>query len=630
MRNIFIFFVILAIAVPLIGQSITVLETIPGFINAQECRGHRGYVYILDRFSVVAYDCASASFVDTLNLGEYVRSIDFSDDYAVVVGVSSSFLIDVSDPSAMTELDFVSNGDATSSGWDVAISDEKAYIAAQARVLIYDISGGSFSLLGAYFPGGVFPMARAVAIEDSILYAGNGEMGVYGVNVANPLSTVVRSSADSPGSTLDLRIADDILVCSDGSYVGIDTSSVLFFDISSPSTLTEIGRWTTSDGECRKSHIVGHRLALADGSGGVKIIDFSDPTDPYQVAHQPTTDDVKGIYVIGDSIFAAGMNNFYIMETDAFVPETTDYEFPEIISVAPNEEVIACLPSVRWTIETGTSPIEESSVEIAIDDDSYTAMDPEVTVGSSYIGFDGTGISGFSAGDTIIVSLEMLADDAGSLAIGLGMEAEFYFNDVTPEIYDRSPGIGDTISADSVYISASIGIGPFSEFVEDSFFVRVNGINYSTSSSYLDLTYPDFTVEPLGSFDPGDSVNICVKLSDDVPEVYCGPNMVYECWTFYIGSTDIDEYSTPEKFDCSISPNPYNSMCKIEVVGIQDACQIEIYNTSGNLIRRFDNITNSILWDGTDSHSNPVSSGIYLIDIRSGGKSIRRKAILVQ
>jgi len=610
------------------AETITIIDQIGGFTNAQACVGYSDVVYILDHYKVMTYNPITGAFLDTLDLGEYVRDIDFSGNRAVVVGISHVFLIDVSDPSSLSEIDAETFG-MGSIGWCADICGDMAYVAAQNVVPIYEISPTGLSIRGNYYPPGSFPIARAVAVRDTTMYVGLDLSGIAAVNVSNPATPTLRMMADTPGYTMDLKIApDDILVCSDGSYFGRDTASVQFLSIPTSSTIDSIGTWAVTGGDCLESYIVGNRLALADGEGGVRIIDFSDPTAPYQVVHQPTSDNINGVFVSGDTVFAAGTDTFYIMTTDAFVADTDTViivEPPVIDSVQPPEGIITACDSIvfTWFFSEGTFPVDPLSAVILANGISYTPFDSEVIVGPGYTGLE-LATPLFDTGDTVYASLDNLADTAGTLATGLGLSTYLVIDNSPPELSGISPLSGDSVHPDSVVIYGQIADSP-AGFDESSFRVIVDGISYSTAGMYLDYTAPDFVCTPMGSFDWGDTVVVCIRAEDSVSTEYCGPNALDTCWVFYIRGSSIPENRFPGDYEFSVYPNPFNASCRVRAVG-----KVEVFDINGRLVA---SMKNPIIDDRTpitDFIWRPpanVVSGIYLVRSEETGDIVKAALI---
>ncbi|MCD6181998.1 MAG: gliding motility-associated C-terminal domain-containing protein, partial [Candidatus Cloacimonetes bacterium] len=61
---------------------------------------------------------------------------------------------------------------------------------------------------------------------------------------------------------------------------------------------------------------------------------------------------------------------------------------------------------------------------------------------------------------------------------------------------------------------------------------------------------------------------------------------------------------------------------------------IEIYNAKGQKVKQLQ-MTNdelragSVHWDGTDSANQPVTSGVYLYQLKAGGKTLGQKKCLL-
>ncbi len=616
-------FIILVFVFTSMSYSITVVEKIGGFTNSQVCKGHNNVIYILDHYKVISFDLRDGSFIDTLDLGEYVRNIDFSGDYAVVAGIFNTFLIDITNPSTMLEIDAQPVG-MGSMVWDVAVEGDMVYVAAQSKALIYQLAGTGLSLRGTYLSGGSFPMIRSVEINGTTMYLGDSNIGISAIDVTVPSSPVVIAAASTPGNTVDLEVIPgrNILICADGAYFGMDSTSVRFFSIPTPPVITELSAWVQLGGDAIKTHSPNpyERLALADGEGGVKVIDYSDPT-PYFVVGQPTADFINGVFVQGDTIFAAGMDTFYIMTTDAFSSDSDTvvvFVPAEIDSVQPAAGLVtACDPVFTWFFTEGSNPIDPGSPLIDVNGDFFTGFDIEVTVDADFVEIDMAGYP-YYTGDTVVVYLDLLEDDAGSLAVGLGMSSFVVIDNSPPYLSGEFPAPGDSIHEDSVAITGQlvdIGLGGFNE---SEFRVIVNGISYSPAGMYLDYTAPNFVCDPMGVFSPGDEVEVCVGAVDLIPLEYCGPNELDTCWNFYIRTTGIDEARHPGDFAIAAYPNPFNSAITISVGEGLRPSRVEIFDASGRLIEKIKiqqgpNRTYEAVWK-PEKH---LPSGIYLI--KTGG-----------
>ena len=81
-------------------------------------------------------------------------------------------------------------------------------------------------------------------------------------------------------------------------------------------------------------------------------------------------------------------------------------------------------------------------------------------------------------------------------------------------------------------------------------------------------------------------------------------------------------------------PNPFNPATTIEFfLPVEVDWSLFIYNVAGQLVRQFSGHNGGdveVLWDGCDSYSNEVASGIYFYRLESGESSAVRKMMLLK
>ncbi len=109
----------------------------------------------------------------------------------------------------------------------------------------------------------------------------------------------------------------------------------------------------------------------------------------------------------------------------------------------------------------------------------------------------------------------------------------------------------------------------------------------------------------------------------------------------YGGPAKIAEnsYRTPSQLEISVSPNPFNSSCKININGVgayrDTPLQIEIYDLRGNIVEA-SLASVSSEWDDRESRpyiwqpAQSISSGIYLVRAISGEQTITKRIIFLK
>ena len=173
-------------------------------------------------------------------------------------------------------------------------------------------------------------------------------------------------------------------------------------------------------------------------------------------------------------------------------------------------------------------------------------------------------------------------------------------------------------------------------------FVSDNGRALASS----DVTFfgPAFTMGNIG-----DTTTMLLVDLEGGPALESGAHLLFE-----LNDTDarlvelqvVDMYGHPFKLDYNEVtlpnnlalqqnyPNPFNPATTIEFfLPVEADWSLDIYNIAGQLVRQFRGHNGGdveVLWDGCDSYSNEVASGIYLYRLESGENSMVRKMMLLK
>ncbi len=110
-------------------------------------------------------------------------------------------------------------------------------------------------------------------------------------------------------------------------------------------------------------------------------------------------------------------------------------------------------------------------------------------------------------------------------------------------------------------------------------------------------------------------------------------------WSKLNGTTDSDENNVNNREALSMTnyPNPFNPETTISFKLPDDKTDVElsVYNIKGQRVKTlvndsFDSGTHSIIWNGTDSSSKKVGSGLYFYKLTTDNKSIIGKMIMMK
>ena len=139
----------------------------------------------------------------------------------------------------------------------------------------------------------------------------------------------------------------------------------------------------------------------------------------------------------------------------------------------------------------------------------------------------------------------------------------------------------------------------------------------------LHISYNQFNLDPLGNY-------------------YVEPDSTtYYEFILDISNVTDNQYDLNNLITISNYPNPFNPTTEIsfESMNLHEESQIEIYNSRGQKIKTLDcsnslaatskELTQSIVWDGTNEIGKQVPSGVYLYKLISNGKELAVNKMLL-
>ncbi len=85
--------------------------------------------------------------------------------------------------------------------------------------------------------------------------------------------------------------------------------------------------------------------------------------------------------------------------------------------------------------------------------------------------------------------------------------------------------------------------------------------------------------------------------------------------------------------DLTVSPNPFSDRTEIRFhAANEDVAKIRIFDVNGMPVQSFsvavsNSQTVTLKWDGSNDAGNKLKAGIYVVEVRSGKKVMRRKVV---
>lgn len=185
--------------------------------------------------------------------------------------------------------------------------------------------------------------------------------------------------------------------------------------------------------------------------------------------------------------------------------------------------------------------------------------------------------------------------------------------------------------------------------------LSITSPGYTTSDYYQRLTTEDTWLLPSllsGSITPGSSqtVTVIVNSANRAEGVYTGDLELQSTDPDHLiatipvvmkvgNPTDVENEHGSQTLSLSLRaayPNPFNPRVTILYsIPEQDVALLSIYDVSGRLVRtlideHMASGDHAEIWDGRDDSGREVTTGVYLVRLKSGGKMQSRKIMLLR
>jgi len=183
--------------------------------------------------------------------------------------------------------------------YHVIVRNNYAYVASESGVWTIDITDPSQPRYSGYWYNGVYVTVRAIALKDNYLYAGD-KNGIAVIDISSPSNPSTLGNMLLAGDVSNMALKGDTLVSANLS------GGLRIVDVSNHSYPNEIGSFSTwSVVDARDVSVAEGITFVADGAAGVRFINISDTTGPYEAGHFTTAGSAYGVKVSGPYAFVA-------------------------------------------------------------------------------------------------------------------------------------------------------------------------------------------------------------------------------------------------------------------------------------------------------------------------------------
>ncbi len=231
------------------------------------------------------------------------RQLSVAGDLVYAAGFSVVHVIDVSDPTNPVLVDSYDNPGSCN---DVVVDGEHAFVAdGTSGIQVIQVRSAMHNPVpvGAYDTAGT---ANSIAVAGDHAFVADGFAGLRIVDISNPAAPVNVGFIDTPSS------ARDVAVAGDNAFVA-DLSSLRVIDISNPAAPVEVASLASLAGTYESITVEGNHAFLPQVGFGLRVIDIEDPTSPISVGFLPFLQVGGGLAVAGDHAFWADGDGFRVV-----------------------------------------------------------------------------------------------------------------------------------------------------------------------------------------------------------------------------------------------------------------------------------------------------------------------------
>lgn len=215
----------------------------------------------------------------SINIDSQINEIVRQGDYLFAADLSAGFRVMTAVGAALPNRGTILTTDGQARG--IAISSDVAFVAdGMEGILSFDISVPSSPReIDRVAPDDVQwwePVNDVVFLNGYLFSAWRGN-GLRVFSVTDGVLSEV-GSLELPGGLVDIESAENTL------FISANTGGLHIVDVSDPATPTLLSTYVTS-GDIAASQLDGDRLIVAARESGVRVIDISDLSNPIEVAH---------------------------------------------------------------------------------------------------------------------------------------------------------------------------------------------------------------------------------------------------------------------------------------------------------------------------------------------------------
>lgn len=639
-----------------------------------------GFAYVASYTGLAIVDISDPSAPQVVShLYGHVLTVTLAGNLALLGTLGYLQIVDISNPASPAVLGSIKAGTT----WvnSIAVAGDVAYVLDRTFSMI-DISDPAHPVwLGGINPRGV---ANHLALNGNVAYLGEGLpnssrwRGLEVVDISNPMSPVRLSQyLGSVGGPGGLAGEGNALYMVFGNRFSV-------IDLSNPASPRLLNDDLTVGGVQMAAS--GHRVYLAEGTAGLKIIDASNPQSPAVLGSIDTPGGASGVAVTGNVAYVAdGLSGLQIIDvstpaspTILGTADTPDFAGSVAISahfayVADDDSGLVVIDVANPTdpLITGRLDLVHASSVVVSGDVGYVLTSP----GLLYVLALTDPSSPEIRSSIDVYSSSARLDVAGNVAYvtwnGLGFEvidvsdpaAPRFLGGAVSETHYNYPGWDIAVVNGNICLSMASGLGPNELLVYPiqcpvPTSVAIQTFNATSTPEGIALEWIASEVGDLAGYHIHrwtDSEHVSRRLT---------PTLLLPRGSHHFLDTDVDPgitYSyrleavdraggrsffgpvTARMGDAQLRsllgasrPNPFGGNAASTVMAFylekREPVRFTIYDLSGRLVRLLIDTTldrgpHEIAWDGRDGHGQSTGPGTYFYRLETQVASWSRPVV---
>ena len=231
-----------------------------------------------ENFQILSYSSLNTTFLGGINFVTTSEGVFVKDEYAyVTVNAAGLIIVDITDED---NLFIVGSYNTPGIAEGIHVLGNYAYVADNSEGLrIINIENPT-----SPFEVGYFNLSSAnaysVHVEGTFAYIAYGTSGLRIVNIENP-GNPYEVGSFIPGEVLGLEKRGDFV------YL-VNSNAFRIVDVTNPTTPFEVGSYELLPNTALDLAIENNLAFIADGWGGLRVIDFNAPQSPIEISFSTT------------------------------------------------------------------------------------------------------------------------------------------------------------------------------------------------------------------------------------------------------------------------------------------------------------------------------------------------------